>query len=542
MTTTNDVWGAVTGQLSRDYATGLNTAVEACERWTSDRSKLALIIRHANGERESLTYYELAKQAAQVTEVLKRSGLKRGDRVAGVLSRQREAWLTALAAWRAGIVYVPIFTGFGSDAVAQRLGEANVTTVVVDYRSRAVVDEALGQIDRDIAVICVAGPQGVGMMRGDWSFWSEVDRISTVSEVVATSASETATLMFTSGTTSTPKSCLIPHSGFVSLIPFVRAVMNLRPSDLLFSTSDSGWSYGLYTSGVVPMSLGFPRLIYTGDFSPRDWLTVIDDEDASFVAGAPSAFRGLARYAASHRVADSLRGATCAGEALDEDTASAWGAMGRGPLLDGYGLTEVGMVLANFANQPSPPIPGTLSGPVPGFEVELHDEHGRLVTQGQIGQIVVRRPPFQLSIGYDNRASAWEERWSDDWFMTGDLARIDEAGRWHYVGRDDDVIVTSGYNVGPAEVEAALLQHPGVAEAAAVSMPDPERGHVVRAFVVRAVGAPPDDELTKKLQDIVRARVGRHAYPRIIEYVESLPRTATGKVRRAVLRELSKPE
>jgi acetyl-CoA synthetase len=216
--------------------------------------------------------------------------------------------------------------------------------------------------------------------------------------------------------------------------------------------------------------------------------------------------------------------------------------MGRGPLLDGYGLTEVGMVLANFANQPSPPIPGTLSGPVPGFEVELHDEHGRLVTQGQIGQIVVRRPPFQLSIGYDNRASAWEERWSDDWFMTGDLARIDEAGRWHYVGRDDDVIVTSGYNVGPAEVEAALLQHPGVAEAAAVSMPDPERGHVVRAFVVRAVGAPPDDELTKKLQDIVRARVGRHAYPRIIEYVESLPRTATGKVRRAVLRELSKPE
>jgi acetyl-CoA synthetase len=542
MTTTSDVWSAATGQLSRDYSTGLNTAVEACERWTGDRSKLAMIIRHANGERESLTYYDLAKQSAQVTEVLKRTGLKRGDRVAGVLSRQREAWLTALAAWRAGIVYVPIFTGFGSDAVAQRLSEANVTTVVVDYRSRAVVNEALSQINRDIAVVCVAGPRGVGMMRDDWSFWSEVDRVITVSEAVATSASETATLMFTSGTTSTPKSCLIPHDGFVSLIPFVRAVMDLQPSDLLFSTSDSGWSYGLYTSGVAPMSLGFPRLIYAGDFSPRDWLEIIDDEDVSFVAGAPSAFRGLARYAASYHVAETLRGATCAGEALDEDTASAWGAMGRGTLLDGYGLTEVGMVLANFANQASPPIPGTLTGPVPGFEVELHDEDGRPATPGEIGQIVVRRPPFQLSIGYDNQASAWEERWCDDWFMTADLARIDEAGHWHYVGREDDVIVTSGYNVGPAEIEAALLQHSGVAEAAAVAMPDPERGHIVRVFVVRAVGAPPDEKLTKELQDIVRARVGRHAYPRIIEYVESLPRTVTGKLRRAVLREASKPE
>jgi acetyl-CoA synthetase len=216
--------------------------------------------------------------------------------------------------------------------------------------------------------------------------------------------------------------------------------------------------------------------------------------------------------------------------------------MGRGTLLDGYGLTEVGMVLANFANQASPPIPGTLTGPVPGFEVELHDEDGRPATRGEIGQIVVRRPPFQLSIGYDNQASAWDERWCDDWFMTADLARIDEAGHWHYVGREDDVIVTSGYNVGPAEIEAALLQHSGVAEAAAVAMADPERGHIVRVFVVRAVGAPPDEKLTKELQDIVRARVGRHAYPRIVEYVESLPRTVTGKLRRAVLREVSKPE
>jgi acetyl-CoA synthetase len=541
MTSTDKVWAEATSHLSRDFATGLNTAVETCERWAGNRAKLALVIRHADGGRETWTYYELARESARLSEVLRRTGLVRGDRVAGVLSRQREAWLTSLAAWRAGIVYVPIFTGFGADAVAQRLSEGKVKTVVVDYQSREVVHAALSKISEDIAVISVAGPRGEGLHRGDWSYWSEVDRIVGTNEATPTGASEPATLMFTSGTTNTPKGCLIPHSGFVSLIPFVRGVLDLRPSDLLFSTSDPGWSYGLYTTGVVPMALGYPRLVYTGDFSPRDWLTVIAKEDASFVAGAPSAFRGLARYAARNGLAASVRGATCAGEALDDDTVNAWEALGQGPLLDGYGLTEVGMVLANLSNPPIAATPGTLAGPVPGFEVDLYDPEGRQVGEGGTGQIVVQRPPFQLSSGYDNEPDAWEARWRDDWFLTGDLGRRDESGRWHYVGREDDVIITSGYNVGPAEVESVLLQHSGVAEAAVVAQADPERGSVVRAVIVPSPGAPSEDVLTKQLQESVRLRVGRHAYPRVVDFVDSLPRTATGKIRRAALRNTSPP-
>ena len=530
------VWAKVTRSLSSDPAVSLNTAVEACERWANDRSKVAIILRNASGGREFWTYYELARESARVNEVFRRAGVKRGDRVAGMLTRQREAWLTSLAAWRGGYIYVPVFTGFGADAIADRIREARITAIVVDQRSRQVVDEALALLDRDIVVIAVAGPRGEGLFHGDWSYWSEVERTTSTHAAVPTSPDDPATLMFTSGTTSVPKGCLIPHSGFVSLIPFVRAVMALGKHDLLFSTSDPGWSYGLYTTGMVPMSLGFPRLIYTGDFSPGDWLKVMGEEDASFVAGAPSAFRRLALQAAREGMARTIRGATCAGEPLDAATVDAWQAMGSGPLLDGYGLTELGMVLANLSDPPSHVVPGALAGAVPGFEVDLHDADGRSAGEGDTGQIVVRRPVFQLSSTYDNAPATWKARWQGDWFLTGDLGRRDEKGYWWYLGRDDDVIVSSGYNIGPVEVESVLLEHPGVAEAAVVAHPDAERGSVVRAVVVRAAQAPPDDVLTKQLQESVRARVGRHAYPRRFDFAESLPRTATGKVRRADLR------
>ncbi len=221
---------------------------------------------------------------------------------------------------------------------------------------------------------------------------------------------------------------------------------------------------------------------------------------------------------------------------MDAETVEGWSAVTETELRDGYGLTEVGMVLSNLGRPALNVRPGWLAAAVPGFAVELVDESGQFVPPGEPGALRVHRPRFQLTTRYENALDAWERRWVDGRFVTDDLFVRDEAGRYRFVGRSDDIVVTSGYNVGPAEVEAVLLRHPDIREAAVVAHPDPERGSIVRAVVVAAPGVD-QERLSKDLQDDVRRSIGRHAYPRLIDFVDELPRTSTGKVRRADLRQ-----
>jgi acetyl-CoA synthetase len=535
---TSDVWRRVTESLAQDPERGINTFHEACGRWAADRSKLALVVRHQDGSSERWTYHALAREAARAARMFERAGLRPGDRVAAVLTRQIEAWICALAAWRSGLVYVPLFVGFGGDALAARLATSRAHTVVTDYRWRGSVADAQTRLDHDIDVITVSGPRGIGIRQGDRSFWAEMDHCNADGPTVETMRDTPATLMFTSGTTSEPKACVIPHSGFVALLPFVQHVFAIDQRDLLFATSDPGWSYGLYTTGCAPMSMGIPRLIYTGDFDPQAWLRVIEEEQVTFAAGAPTAFRKVLAAARRTGFPTSLRGASTAGEPLDPETAHGWNELSGTRVRDGYGLTEVGMVLGDLAVPEVPTEPGALAAAVPGFDVQLVDPNGR-PTAADEGRIAIRRPAFQLSIGYENAPEAWQRRWHEDWYVTDDIAQRNDKGNWRFAGRADDVIVTSGYNVGPVEVESILLENPAVAEAAVVAAPDPERGSVIRAVVVRAEGAPSPELLIPQLQDAVRQRLGRHAYPRIVEFLESLPRTATGKLRRAELRTTS---
>jgi acetyl-CoA synthetase len=534
------VWSLMVARLSRDPKGGLNTADEASERWAADRSRLALVVRHDDGRSERWTHFDLARHASRVSGALAAAGVQRGDRVATVLTRQVEAWIVALGAWRSGVVIVPLYGGFGADALAERLAAAEVSHIVVDHRFRAAVEEARARLAFDVEVTCVAGSRGRGIEHGDRSFWSELDRATPLPRV-DTSADETATLMFTSGTTSRPKACVIPHSGFIALLPFVQHCFALDRSDMLFTTADPGWSYGLYTTGCAPMALGIPRIVHTGPPDPHAWLRVIDEEQATFVGAAPTAYRRLIRSARRRGLADSVRAASSSGEPLDADTARAWSEVTDADLRDAYGLTEMGMVLANLGNPRTTAPVGGLAGPVPGFEVDLVDGDGQVLHGAAEGVIAVTRPPFPLAVDYANAPDAWRARWVDQRFVTGDRARRDENGVYFFVGRDDDVIVTSGHNVGPAEVESVLNEHPHVLEAAAVAEPDAERGSIVRAVVVRSAATIDGAQLSEELREAVRERVGRHAEPRLVEFVDSLPRTETGKLQRALLRRAPQP-
>lgn len=539
--TVDETWSRVIADLATDDpARAFNLAHEACGRYASDRGRLALIVRNADGTSERWTFFELDRAAARVAAAFADAGLRPGDRVAAVLSRQIETWITAMAVWRAGLVYVPLFVGFGTEALLQRLAPTAPAAVVIDHRWRESSQPALEQLEHRPAVFTVTGARGRGLLAGDRSFWAELERGSAADAPRAqTTASDLATITFTSGTTGLPKGCLITHGGVLALRPYADACFGIGPSDLMFSTSDPGWSYGLYTTGAAVMMQGAARVIYTGDFEPGKWLETIEAEQATFIAGAPSAYRRLLDAIQRRRrgAPGSLRGATSAGEPLDAETAERWQRLTGTPIFDGYGQTEVGMPLTNYADGRRPVVAGSLAGATPGFEVVLLDEHGNEPPTGEEGSIAIRRPPFQLSSGYLDRQPEWDARWHGDLFISGDRARRDEDGRWWFTGRDDDVIVTSGYNVGPVEIESVLLEHPGVADAAAVAEPDAARGSVVRAVIVRTPEAPAPDVLTRELQDAVRARVGRHAYPRIVDFVDELPRTATGKLRRVALRQ-----
>jgi acetyl-CoA synthetase len=471
--------------------------------------------------------------SSRLATAWKAAGLRRGDRVAALVTQQIEAYISALAAWRAGFVYMPLFVGFGPAALAQRLSGGEPAAIVVDHRYRGRLAEALGSVEGNPQIYTVAGESGRGIVRGDRSLWAEIDRHAAETAAEMTAPSDPATLIYTSGTTGAPKGCVQPHSMLLTIQPFVRHAFALRPGDMFFTGANPGWAYGLYTTGAGPMSLGHPRVIYTGDFDPRAWLRVFADEQVTYIAAAPSAFRKLVPAARRSGLPTCVRGATSAGEPLDAPLVREWRELTGTDIQDGYGQSESAMLLGNLAFDDRPTVAGALASVVPGFDVELVDDDG--VPQREQGIIAVREPRYQGSTGYRDAGDLWAKRWRGEYFLTGDIARRDEDGRFWFVGRDDDLIVTSGYNVGPSEVENLVLAHPGVADAAVVAAPDPDRGSVVRAVVVLG-GQVPQDRVAEELRQTVKDKLGRHAYPRIIDFVAELPRTETGKIKRNVLR------
>ncbi|MBS9376010.1 acyl-CoA synthetase [Rhodococcus sp. B50] len=529
-------WDSVEATTDIPIDQWFNIAHEACDRWAEDPTRLAITFVEGGG-RDEWTYARLRDESRRLATAFTAAGLRRGDRVAGLLTKQPEAYVAALAAWRAGMVYVPMFVGLGSEALAHRVRSADPAVVIVnaDYRANwAAAAATLGSPP----TVWVIDDSGAGLADGDIDLRAAIRKSDTGFTTVRTQADDPATIMFTSGTTGAPKGCVMPHSVPLLNRPFVNHCFGLVPDDVLFAGSDPGWSYGLYTTGFSVLSTGQRIVVRRGKFDPLAWLSTIEDEGVTYIAAAPSALRRLVSTAiAGAGIPASVRGATCGGEPLDAPLVNAWKSLTGGQIRDGYGQTEAAMLLANLEGGPEI-VPGSLSSTVPGFEVALLDEYdGTTPLEGPAqGVVAVRKPRYQGTLTYWQQPEKWTARWRGDWFITGDVVRRDEDGRYWFVGRGDDLIITSGYNVGPTEVENVLLADPQVLEAAVVGAPDPDRGAIVRAVIVADPTAD-RDPLVSRLKEAVRTQVGRHAYPRVIDFVDELPRTESGKVKRNVLRD-----
>ncbi|ROO87842.1 acetyl-CoA synthetase [Actinocorallia herbida] len=528
----DDYQRLVESRLDWPIAEGLNLAHECCDRWASDPQRVALTVHRPDRTSRSWTYRQLMDASCALANVLHDAGLRRGDRVAALLDQGVEAYVGALAAWRAGLVYVPLFVGFGVDAVAQRIGTAEVSAVFVDVRYRDVYRGASEQLSESPLVLTVAAAESTGRHASDVDFWESIQAADSIFETVVTQPDECASLVFSSGTTGEPKGCMQSHSVVLPLQSFLRHTVAPNEDEVIFAGANPGWSYGLYTAGLIVQSLGIRRVVYTGTFNPAQWLRVMEEEQVTFVASAPSAFRGLIEAArATGPLPASVRGGISAGEQLLPVVADGWREIGGGRLQDGYGSSEVGMVLADLAFT-EPSSTGATLSVVPGFDVSLLDETGQPSTSD--GAIALRDMRWPL-LGYRGLPEVWADRFVGPYLTTGDLAVRDDEGRYVVVGRADDLIVTAGYNVGPGEVENIIQTLPGIVEVAVVAAPDERRGSVVRAVIV-VDGTVSKDALSDQIQEVVRAQLGRHAYPKVIDYVEALPRTETGKVRKNVLR------
>lgn len=531
------VWRSAEARLAQDPKLGFNTVVEACDKWADDPERVAVIVRHADGASERWTYAEMKRTSAQLATALASTGVQGGDRVAALLPQGIEAYLTALAAWRLGAVFIPLYPGFGSEGLVQRLRHGAPKVVVTDVDSWGALDQALQQVSSKPGLISVQRGTEV-LPDGAADFWALVDGHAAMEAVAATSAFDTATLLYTSGTTDLPKGCLLPHSYLLTMQPFVRHTYVLRAGDVFASTSSPGWVNGLYSTGFCVSAEGIPRVIYTGRFDARIWLRILEEEKVTYFSSAPSALREILPACEEAGFPRHLRGGASAGESQGAELSRMWAEHCESPLQETYGTTEIGLVMATPGYPVEPREFGALPEVLPGFEVCLVDNKGE-PTDAELGMLAVRNPGYQGCTGYLEDEGRWAERWSGDWYLTGDLARRDEQGQLWFRGRDDDLIVTSGYNVGPAEVESILVKHPMVRDAAVVAAPDARRGSVVRAVVIREPGETPidDEALALGLKELVRERLGRHAYPRIVDFVDSLPRNAAGKVQRRFLRD-----
>jgi acetyl-CoA synthetase len=486
---------------------------------------------------QELTYGTLRERSERVAAGLCDLGVRPGDHVGVLMGKSADLVVALLAIWRCGAVHVPLFTAFAPPAIAMRLRGSDAKIVIVDGSQRAKLDPSQDiPADAPWRIVIV----GHGARESDLTFTDLVESNAANVAPVFGGPDEPFIMVFTSGTTGAPKGVPVRVRGLAHLLMYLEYGYDLRDDDVYWNAADPGWAYGLFYGIVGPLLSGRRNILLQGEFSPDVTWRVLSDLGVTNYAAAPTVYRALRNAEAPDGIR--LRCASSAGEPLTPDLIP-WGESTFGvPIRDHYGQTELGMVVANgwHPDVITPVKPGSMGRPLPGHNVSvLLEDADEVAPDGTFGRVAIdcSAPLFMFS-GYHKAPEKTAQRYTADgrWYLTGDTAMRDNDGCFFFSARDDDVIIMAGYRIGPFDVESVLVAHPDVAEAAVVGVPDDLRGEVIEAFVVPTAGVTGSDELTTTLQKQVKTKFAAHAYPRVIHYVDALPKTPSGKVQRFLLR------
>ncbi|HSJ50374.1 MAG TPA: AMP-binding protein [Actinomycetota bacterium] len=501
---------------------------------------LALLAAGPDGEvTDRFTFADLSRVSNRAANVLAAHGVGKGDRVFVMLPRVPEWHLAILGCLKLGAVPMPGTPLLTPRDAAYRIGAADAVAAITDAEGAQKIS-AVGQECPSLKTLICAGAEQLG---GPWLDWrSLVERSSeTAPETEPTAAEDPMILYFTSGTTGYPKMVLHTHASYgIGHEITARFWMDLHEGDLHWTVSDTGWAKAAWGLMFGQWRLGAAVFLWDQRGKPDfdTLLSLIGRHRVTTFCAPPTVFRSVVQGDLARFDWSSLRHVVSAGEPLNPEVMREWAdATGR-PIHDGYGQTETVNLVANYRTVPIRP--GSMGKPTPGFDVQVVDHLGNMLGPGETGHIGVRvspERPVGLFREYWRDPKATENSRIGDFYDTGDLAWADEDGYLWFVGRADDVITSSAYRIGPFEVESALIEHGAVAETAVVGKPDELRGEIVKAFVALKPGFEPGPELAKELQDHVKRLTAPYKYPREIEFLEELPKTVSGKIRRVELRE-----
>lgn len=512
-----------------------NIGIDVCDKWADERYRLALIYEDEGGRTEKFTFWDIKNLSNRLANALRANGVARGDRIGILLPQCPETAIAHIAVYKLGAIAIPLFTLFGPDALEYRLMNSGTKAVVTDGTN---IEKLLQIRDRlpELKIIFVTrGKPGTGVV----DFWTALEKGSSHFEAVMTKADDPALIIYTSGTTGPPKGALHAHRVVLGHVPGVEFFHNFFPKkeDIYWTPADWAWIGGLIDVLLPSWHHGVPVVAYRAKkFDPEQAFYFIAKYGIRNAFMPPTALKMMRQVKdPKSRYEYRMRTIGCGGETLGEELLD-WGRQVMDlEINEFYGQTEVNLVVGNCC-EILPIRRGSMGKPIPGHQVEVVDAEGNIVPPGTVGEIAILRPDPVMFLNYWQNPQATRDKFVGDWSLTGDLGKKDEDGYLWYVARKDDVITSSGYRIGPAEIEDCLLKHPAVSMAAVIGKPDPVRTEVVKAFVVLKPDVPFREGLAAEIQEFVKTHLAAHEYPREVEFINELPMTSTGKIIRGELR------
>lgn len=531
--TYDEVYGVFQWMIPDFY----NIGVDICDKWAHQPYRLALIYEDENGKVEKYTFRDLKNLSDRLANALRAYGIDRSDRVGILLPQCPETAISHIAVYKIGAIAIPLFTLFGTEALKYRLVNSETKGIITDEANLDKVLEIWGEIPRLKTVIVTKGKKQERVM----DFWESIEKASSEFEPVETKADDPALIIYTSGTTGPPKGALHAHRVVLGHLPGVEFPHNFFPKeqDLFWTPADWAWIGGLIDVLFPSLHHGIPVLAHRSKkFDPEKAFHLFAKYGIRNAFMPPTALKMMRQVKEPRsRYNYHVRSIGSGGETLGEELLD-WGKEAMGLMINEfYGQTEANLVVANCAEVMEVK-PGSMGKAVPGHIVEVVDEEGNVVPPGAVGQVAIKRPDPVMFLGYWKNQKATEEKYIGEWCLTGDLARKDQDGHFWFVGRTDDLIISAGYRIGPAEIEDCLMKHPAVGMAAVIGSPDEVRTEIVKAFIVLKPGITPGQALEEEIKSFVKVQLAAHEYPRKIEFVKELPLTATGKIMRKELRKM----